>query len=556
MGTPADVPITPGSGAEVATWQITESSTTKQIQRIALSDSAGNDLAGSETDAAASNTDGTPISWTSIFKQHSLSLQQSATSLASLVTGQVLAAGSALIGIVKIGDGTNSAAIKAASTAAAQTDAALATRNADIGTVSDTAYAGSGSSTVSATLRGLYALIAAGISAAVTQSGTWSMRLLDGSGNSIGSTSGALNVNIAGGGGSGGTALADEGTYTQGTTSFTPVGGEYNSSIASLTSGKAGAVAMTANRAMSVALSDGSGNALASSSGALNVNITGGAGSGGTSLADESTFTEGTTGFTPVGGTYNSSSTNLTSGKSGAAGMTAFRALFTTLFDNAQNQITIKAASTAAAQTDTGLVTRSPDIGTTSDTAYTGSGNSTVNATLRGIYAVLTTLYTAVTGAIPAVIASAWNANTYTGGTTQSVSADLHGNLWTDVGAVGGSALALGRTTPAASLPMVAASQTYSPVAASQTAAKFGATGATGDYLDGVLIVPATTSPGAVSITDGSGSAISIFAGGSSSIGSLQPFYVPIGAVSKNGAGGWQVTTGANVSVIGVGNFT
>jgi hypothetical protein len=57
----------------------------------------------------------------------------------------------------------------------------------------------------------------------------------------------------------------------------------------------------------------------------------------------------------------------------------------------------------------------------------------------------------------------------------------------------------------------------YETVAASQTDQVIGPTGATGDYLAGVLIVPATTSPGAVSIKDGAGSAIPIFTGGATS---------------------------------------
>lgn len=94
----------------------------------------------------------------------------------------------------------------------------------------------------------------------------------------------------------------------------------------------------------------------------------------------------------------------------------------------------------------------------------------------------------------------------------------------------------------------------YKTVAASQTDTVLGATGASGDYLLGILIVPATTSPGAVSIKDGSGSGITIFTGGASSVSNLVPFMVPVGAQSTSGA--WKVTTGANVSVIGVGNFT
>lgn len=94
----------------------------------------------------------------------------------------------------------------------------------------------------------------------------------------------------------------------------------------------------------------------------------------------------------------------------------------------------------------------------------------------------------------------------------------------------------------------------YETVAASQTDQAMGVTGAAGDYLAGVLIVPATTSPGAVSIKDGSGSGITIFTGGATSVSNLVPFMVPIGAISTSGA--WKVTTGTNVSAIGVGNFT
>lgn len=94
----------------------------------------------------------------------------------------------------------------------------------------------------------------------------------------------------------------------------------------------------------------------------------------------------------------------------------------------------------------------------------------------------------------------------------------------------------------------------YETVAASASDQALGATGATGDYLSGLLIVPATTSPGAVSIKDGSGSSITVFTGGASSVSNLVPFFIPLGI--KSGSGPWKVTTGANVSAIGVGNFT
>lgn len=94
----------------------------------------------------------------------------------------------------------------------------------------------------------------------------------------------------------------------------------------------------------------------------------------------------------------------------------------------------------------------------------------------------------------------------------------------------------------------------YETIAASQTDQAMGATGGVNDLLTAILIVPATTSPGAVSIKDGSGSAITIFTGGATSVADLKSFSVVIGAKSTVGA--WKVTTGANVSAIATGNFT
>lgn len=93
----------------------------------------------------------------------------------------------------------------------------------------------------------------------------------------------------------------------------------------------------------------------------------------------------------------------------------------------------------------------------------------------------------------------------------------------------------------------------YETVAASQTAQALGATGATGDYISGLLVVPATTSPGNILLLDNATS-ITVFTGGATSVSNLVPFMIPLGMVSVSGA--WKVTTGANVSVIGIGTFT
>lgn len=93
----------------------------------------------------------------------------------------------------------------------------------------------------------------------------------------------------------------------------------------------------------------------------------------------------------------------------------------------------------------------------------------------------------------------------------------------------------------------------YETVAASQTGQTLGATGAAGDYISGILVVPATTSPGNVLLLDNATS-ITVFAGGSDSVGSLVPFFIPLGLISVSGA--WKITTGADVSCIGIGDFT
>lgn len=131
---------------------------------------------------------------------------------------------------------------------------------------------------------------------------------------------------------------------------------------------------------------------------------------------------------------------------------------------------------------------------------------------------------------------------------------------YTDVGGIGpaGTSVTLQIGANGGAVLASDSASNYETVAASQTAQMMGATGAVGDYLSGVLIVPGTAAAGAVSITDGNGSAITIFAGGgTTALTSLTPFFVPIGAKCVAATTpGWKITTGANVTAIGVGAFT
>lgn len=159
--------------------------------------------------------------------------------------------------------------------------------------------------------------------------------------------------------------------------------------------------------------------------------------------------------------------------------------------------------------------------GATADAAYT-SGSGTVVSVLKGIFGKITN-----------------GAGTAAAATRVTYASD-------------------GATVPTSDTGLLTVlSDAYETVAASQTDQILGASGAVGDFLAGLLIVPATTSPGAVSIKDGNGSSITVFTGGASSVTNLVPFFVPIGAKCVNATTpGWKVTTSTNVSVIGTGNFT
>lgn len=103
----------------------------------------------------------------------------------------------------------------------------------------------------------------------------------------------------------------------------------------------------------------------------------------------------------------------------------------------------------------------------------------------------------------------------------------------------------------------VTAGNNYVTVAASATTTALAVSlGRAGDWLSGLLVVPAATSTsGAVSIKDSTGgTAITLFAGGTTAITNLVPFFIPVGA--RSSSGGWFVTTGSSVSCVATGNFS
>jgi len=116
------------------------------------------------------------------------------------------------------------------------------------------------------------------------------------------------------------------------------IGGEFNTTPTTITTGNASPLQL-----------DNAGNLL--------VNIKAGAGSGGTAIADEAAFTEGTTSFTPIGGVFKTSQTALTTGQAGAVALSAAREMNTLgkVWDGT-NTAAVKAASTAPVAGDAALV--------------------------------------------------------------------------------------------------------------------------------------------------------------------------------------------------------
>lgn len=92
----------------------------------------------------------------------------------------------------------------------------------------------------------------------------------------------------------------------------------------------------------------------------------------------------------------------------------------------------------------------------------------------------------------------------------------------------------------------------YQLVAASQTTKALGTTGKTGDFLESFTIVAATTTPGAVTVFDGTTAIYTMPAG----TATVLPYTNRIEVRAYSTTGAWNITTGANVSVVAVGQFS
>lgn len=113
-------------------------------------------------------------------------------------------------------------------------------------------------------------------SAANQTSGDQKTQIVDGSGNVIGSTSNALDVNIKSGAGSGGTAMTDDAAFTPATTSVTPIAGFADETGPdAVDEGDAGAVRMTLQRGLHINPRNSSGTEIGTAAAPFRVDPTG-----------------------------------------------------------------------------------------------------------------------------------------------------------------------------------------------------------------------------------------------------------------------------------------
>lgn len=137
-------------------------------------------------------------------------------------------------------------------------------------------------------------------------------------------------------------------------------------------------------------------------------------------------------------------------------------------------------------------------------------------------------------------------------GTSQPLSLDHDGNLRsTDPKVLAVLEDVRDDTSPVSTREVAA---NFETVAASQTDQVMGATGAVGDNIEALLVVPSSTTVGAISIEYGSTN-ITVYAGGT--LGAdLKPFVIPLFGIATPSGGGWEITTNGGCSVIAFGRFT
>lgn len=298
-----------------------------------------------------------------------------------LPTGAATAANQTTLGssTTKLNDGTNTAAVKAASTAALATDPALVVAISP----NNTPVLPSGAAT-----------------AANQTTGNASLSSIDGKIPSIGQKTGANSIPVVIASDQSltiGSGIADKTAFTYGTTADQPMGGVYQDTSPTVTAGQSGALRMTAYRGLHTNLRDSSGNEMLgqklsaasipvvmASDQSLSIS---------SGLADKTTFTYGTTSEQPFGGVYQDTAPTVTAGQTGAVRITAYRGVHSNLRDSSGNELLGSKVSASSVPvviaSDQGAV---PVSGTFWQATQPVSGTVTANIGTSGSLALDATL--------------------------------------------------------------------------------------------------------------------------------------------------------------------
>ena len=339
----------------------------------------------------------------------------------------------------------------------------------------------------------------------------------------------SLKVSIVSGAGSGGTALADDGDFTAGTTNTTPASGFYQTSPTACTDGDVCAIGIDANRNVKVTIeADNAGIG-----GGIQYDVGDAASATATGTAalvvrDDALSTLADADGDEVRLRVDSTGQLWTRDAAGNTLLGTIDADTSNITTNTGNTATSAAIMDDWDESD--RVKVNPIVGQPGVSAGAGAvDNTTQRMTLASDDPLVAGMIGAGTAGSPGSdVLSIQGISSMT-----PVVVDMGANNDVVVTAVGGN--------------------DYEEVDASATDQVLGSTGATGDYLKHLTCAPATTSPGTVVLED-NGTEIFTFTGGADSVSNLVPFTIPIEAVSA--AGAWSLTTGTNISCVAVGNFT
>lgn len=360
--------------------------------------------------------------------------------------------------------------------------------------------------------------------------------------------SGYLEVNVKAGSGSG-LSVTDEATFTAGTSNFVPGGGVFNDSVAALTSGQQGTQRLTPNRGLHINIRNNSGTELATSTNPLQVSLANTAANSTAVKVDGSAVTQPVSlTSTTITGTVaiSASSLPLPTGAAADSSVTGLQVAQGSTTSGQKGGLTLGAVTTAAptyttAQTSPLSLDTSGNLRTTT---ILGAGASVIGHVITD-----TGSTTAVTGTV--TISGTVTANAGTNLNTSLLALESGGNLATIVTNTNNLSLAQASTTSGQKGNLILGAVTTA--APSYTTAQSdplsltttGALRVDGSAVTQPVSLTSTTITGTVAVTES----------GTWNVG-LSSGINAIGSITNTSFAATQATAASlNATVVGTGTF-